>query len=235
MNGRTAYFFILHQKSQREGQAPLRLRRDEQALLRLTGKETSQLAELVGGRERTAFEALTDGQGRKDGIDALIGRWAKSEAVLRSGEGPRDSRSRADIDFIALQHGIGDMAHHSRWMLEKIAARNPQCKDFSFTATIASIKVSGPALQAGIIIIPSAIGSTFTFTLSYDSVQNGKEEHIEPQPLSQAGLLGLLERLALLALNHIPRHAKAANRPISRPQFPAPVLNYDPATGRTEI
>ena len=222
MNGRTAYFFILHQKSQREGQAPLRLRRDEQALLRLTGKETSQLAELVGGRERTAFEALTDGQGRKDGIDALIGRWAKSEAVLRSGEGPRDSRSRADIDFIALQHGIGDMAHHSRWMLEKIAARNPQCK-FSFTSTIASIKVSGPALHTDIIIIPSAIGSTFTFTVSYDSVQNGKEEHIEPKPLSQVELSNLLLRLVLVVLNHAPKHMGVVNRPISRPQFPAPL------------
>ena len=199
LDGKKTYLFRLHQKSQRK----------EQALMRLTEEETSQFAELVDGRKKTALEALTDGPGRKDGIGTLIGRWTKSEAILLSGEDLPGSRWQADRDFIALQHGISGVTSDSRWMLEKIAARNPHCKDFSFTSTIASIKVSGPALHADIFIIPSTTSSTFTFTVSYESVQNGKEDCIKPKPLSKTELWNLLERLALTVLNHVPKHKES--------------------------
>ena len=181
----------------------------------------------MSGRRKTAFEALLDGLGNKAGIDELVGNWGKSRRILISGEGPPGSRSQEQLDFASLQYGIGDVTYHARLILEKIAKRNPHCRDFTFRDTIDSIEVSAPALRADILIVPSEIGAAFTFTARYESVQNGRKERTEPQPLSEVELWNLLDRLAVFVLNHAPPEEErplsgepTVLRLVAPPQFP---------------
>ncbi len=212
VDSRLAFFFFRRQE----------LLREEKAVLHIEPNEASRLVELVSGRKRTPFEATKEGLGRKDGLDKAIGRWEQSRETLLSGEGSSGSRSQEQLDFNSLQYAISDVAYESRGVLERIAARNPCCKGFTFRASMGEIEVTAPGLRATVLVMPSVLGTAFTFTAQYESEQNGEKESIGPIRLSEVSLWLLIERMACAVLNHAPRaerhHKRAAIVRLVAPQ-----------------